>query len=260
MILLHRQSNSTSMIITKKCIKSNFSGVWFEAFVRRFRRMRSLNSTLSRPSMHTQELILAADRLRKPERIKLSWQENLIPWYTKPDVQEKKNSQSQFICTAHKTCEEPRRTSLCRNKELWSECAVTFRVPVKLAGVWKHKVSAERRVCLFVCSFHVPPRWRLKKGSCQVIGRPSENSCPPPPPQDSCSVLLLCVCVCVSLQYSNCRTNKWRFFSLMLHFDDAKNHPRKKKTCSTNKLNSFSKERLKRLLSSWVSEWLHHGG
>lgn len=51
--------------------------------------MRSLNCTLSRPSMHKQELIPAADRLRKPERIKLSWQEHLIPWYTKPDVQKK---------------------------------------------------------------------------------------------------------------------------------------------------------------------------
>lgn len=58
--------------------------------------MRSLNRRLSRPSMHTQELIPAADRLRKPERIKLSWQEHLIPWYTKPDVRRKKQSNSVY--------------------------------------------------------------------------------------------------------------------------------------------------------------------
>lgn len=63
-----------------------------------------------------------------------------------------------------------------------------------------------------------------KKDPAKSSGGPRRKTAPPPRTRAQfCSRVCVCSIEIVQLTYGD-------FFSLMLHFDDAKSHPRKKKT------------------------------
>lgn len=118
-----------------------------------------MDCRISRPLMHTKELILTADQLCQPERIKLPWQVHRMAFiYAARWCKTVKSGSPIVFLYSHKTV---RSLSEILYKKVW--CTVQWPLDFQWRSLPRGNKSLTAAPCLFACLFHVPPRWLLKR-------------------------------------------------------------------------------------------------